>query len=329
MAAVGSSFYGELWADQASKMALDESQFLHSKYVNAELSNSFPDTSLGKQFKAIAKMMNIHVARGVERDVFYAEMLGVDSHSNINTYLPRDFDEINNALLSMSTEMKAQDKWNNVTFVFVSEFARTLSANTANGTDHAWGGNYFIAGGSVDGGKILGKYPSDLTKNSPVVVEPGIVIPTLPWESVWNGVAEWFGITDDAGLLEVLPNSDAFDGLFGKDTLYVNDSSVDDSKCADSPLNILVEDVSRNCTWVAEQPQVQWRCPMYGIQSHCPSSCNSTDCTQTQDSLKLFQLDVGLWGSCVWVRSEDTANRCQQPGVRETCRETCAGIPTP
>ena len=63
-------------------------------------------------------------------------------------------------------------------------------------SDHAWGGNYFIAGGEIDGKKILGSYPDNLSNDGPQVFEPGIVIPSLPWDSVWNGVAQWFGITD-------------------------------------------------------------------------------------------------------------------------------------
>ena len=35
------------------------------------------------------------------------------------------------------------------------EFHFSLTSN-GDGTDHAWGGNYFVSGGSVRGGQILG-----------------------------------------------------------------------------------------------------------------------------------------------------------------------------
>ena len=60
----------------------------------------------------------------------------------------------------------------------------------------AWGGNYFIAGGEVRGKKILGNYPDILSEDGPLIFEPGIVIPTLAWDSIWNGVAQWIGITN-------------------------------------------------------------------------------------------------------------------------------------
>jgi len=92
--------------------------------------------------------------------------------------------------------MKAQGAWDDVTIVMVSEFARTLAGNTGVGSDHAWGGNYFIAGGEVDGKRILGTYPETFSYDGPLVFEPGIVLPTQSWDTLWNGVAQWFGVTD-------------------------------------------------------------------------------------------------------------------------------------
>ena len=87
-------------------------------------------------------------------------------------------------------EMKSQCRWEDVTVVMVSEFARTLTEHTIFGTDHAWGGNYFVAGGSISGKKILGEYPDTLTPDGDLIFEPGIVIPTTPWDALWNGLAQ-------------------------------------------------------------------------------------------------------------------------------------------
>jgi hypothetical protein len=38
----------------------------------------------------------------------------------------------------------------------------------------------------------------------------GVVIPTTPWEAVWNGVAQWFGIETANDLRTILPNRDIF-----------------------------------------------------------------------------------------------------------------------
>ena len=56
--------------------------------------------------------------------------------------------ELNNALDVFTAEMKAVDLWDNVTLIETSDFARTLNPNGGDGTDHAWGGNYFMMGKS-------------------------------------------------------------------------------------------------------------------------------------------------------------------------------------
>jgi uncharacterized protein (DUF1501 family) len=66
-------------------------------------------------------------------------------------------------------------------------------------------GNHFILGGSVKGGKVHGKYPDDLTDDGKLNIGRGRLIPTTPWEGVWNGLAEWFGV-NAANRNSILPN---------------------------------------------------------------------------------------------------------------------------
>merc|ERR1711879_1139415 len=110
--------------------------------------------------------------------------------------------------------------WDNVLLLETSDFARTLTPNGGAGTDHAWSGNYFITGGGVDGGQILGQYPSDL-KSGPYRVARGRLIPRLSWDSIWNGVAQWFGLTDQDELDEILPNRNEFNNLFSESDLFI------------------------------------------------------------------------------------------------------------
>lgn len=51
-----------------------------------------------------------------------------------------------------------------------------------------------LAGGGVKGGRILGSFPDRLGEcdaDCPLNIGRGRIIPQLPWESVWNGLAEW------------------------------------------------------------------------------------------------------------------------------------------
>ena len=113
---------------------------------------------------------------------------------------------------------------------------RTLTPNSGKGSDHGWSGHSFVLGGQVDGGKILGEYPRDLTKDSELNVGRGRFIPTLPWEAMWTGVAEWMGIDDSDKLQKILPNMNSFPGLlFGGSDLFTklqNDNN-EENKCDD------------------------------------------------------------------------------------------------
>ena len=87
----------------------------------------------------------------------------------------------------------------------------------------------FIAGGTVRGRKIHGQYPADLvpeTSELEVGRGRGVLIPTTPWEGMWNGVAEWFGVEPDR-MLDVIPGATNFHvgtTLFTQAQLYKEDS---------------------------------------------------------------------------------------------------------
>ena len=117
--------------------------------------------------------------------------------------------------------MVAQELWRNVTLVITSDFGRTMTVNSGGGSDHGWGGNYFIMGGSVLGGRIHGQYPQDITEGGPVNIGRGRIAPTLSWESIMNGIVEWMGIEDAPGLNYCLPNRNTTGTkLFKKSDLF-------------------------------------------------------------------------------------------------------------
>ena len=119
-----------------------------------------------------------------------------DHHSEVDSNISSRFARVNFAIEKFVKEVKALNLWNNVTVVQFSEFARTLDPNSGNGVDHAWGGNHFHFGGAVNGGKVRGLYPHDFVESSlnPIALSRGRMIPEHPWDAMWYGTAEWFGI---------------------------------------------------------------------------------------------------------------------------------------
>ena len=182
----------------------------------AALTTSFANDGLSQQFKQVAKVIAGRSTLKNERDIFHVRYNGWDSHFDVDQDPDGDATKgvqykwkvVDDALASFVAEMKAQGVWNNVTITMGSEFGRTFTTN-GRGTDHGWGGQTFVMGGDVSGGQILGRYPDDLV-NSPLRIHRSI-IPSTSWESMWYGIAQWFGVEEGATMDTVLPNLRNFD----------------------------------------------------------------------------------------------------------------------
>ena len=106
--------------------------------------------------------------------------------------------------------MNAQGLQDQVTVLIGSEFGRTINPNSNQGSDHAWAGNYFMFGGDIRGGRILGEYPDSFGESYHLNIGQGRLIPKHSWDSIWYGISQWFGIKDLDDLDYVLPNAANF-----------------------------------------------------------------------------------------------------------------------
>ncbi len=106
--------------------------------------------------------------------------------------------------------------WPDTIVVVISEFGRTVSVNGSKGTDHGTGGVMFLAGGSVNGGRVIADWPglraSDLYQGRDLM-------PTTDVRSVFKAVLnDHLGIAESALETSVFPDSSAaapIDGLIG------------------------------------------------------------------------------------------------------------------
>ena len=153
-----------------------------------------------EQFSQVARVISARDTLQAERQMFYLELGGFDTHSDVGGVLEENFAEIDAALASFVAEMEAQGRWGDVAVLSVSEFGRTISSNGNGGTDHGWGGNHVVLGGAVKGGQVFGQYPDDLSDDGPLSTGRGRIIPTTPWDGVWAPMAEWLGV--EAGSVE-------------------------------------------------------------------------------------------------------------------------------
>jgi uncharacterized protein (DUF1501 family)/uncharacterized protein (DUF1800 family) len=135
-------------------------------------------------------------------DVFYVEKPGFDTHNSF-TLFGDNMKSLDDDLKAFVNDLKSKGLWENVTIVVASDFGRTLRGN-GQGTDHGWGGNSFILGGSVKGGQILGKFPSDMRDFSEYNIGNGVFVPTSPWEAIWKPILSWIGV-EKSGIDKILP----------------------------------------------------------------------------------------------------------------------------
>merc|ERR1719277_1167952 len=149
-------------------------------------------------------MISTRQDRQAERDFFFVSIGGFDAHSNSDETLNLKFEEINDAIEDFVNEMKGQNVFESVVLVTESDFGRSLSSNGA-GTDHAWAGNHFVLGGSINGGNVLNSFPDSLLEGNSQDAGRGRLIPKYPWESMMVPIAEWMGV-GKSQLSTVFPN---------------------------------------------------------------------------------------------------------------------------
>ena len=203
---------------------LESTETLGANLEATTLDTTFESDRFSQQFKQIAKLIKIHKDANqtneekMERAGFVAVSTGWDTHNSFQSVTDR-LAEVNAALTSFVAEMKSTNSWNDVVIVTISDFARTLK-NNGKGTDHAWGGNYFVMGGDVKGSRIHGHYPTDLFQvPEGVNVGNGRLIPTTAYEHMWKPIAEWFGIGPE-NIDAVLPNHKNFNDMLSKSDVF-------------------------------------------------------------------------------------------------------------
>ncbi len=174
-------------------------------------------TGLGQQLYQVAKLINGNATVQGDRQVFFAQLGGFDTHSSqVITGSPdqgdhaRRLKELGDAMAAFTAAMQNLGMGQMVTLFTQSDFGRTFKPNSSNGTDHAWGNQHLVMGGAVKGGRGYGTYP-ELVLGGPddVGVDSwelqGRWIPTTSVDQYAATLLGWFGATD-AQLDAVLPN---------------------------------------------------------------------------------------------------------------------------
>jgi uncharacterized protein (DUF1501 family) len=170
----------------------------------------FPNTSLGRQLKQVARTIHGRCGLGACRQTFFVNRGGWDHHSETLSLQSAMLPEVDGAVAAFYQQLTAMGVENDVCLFSASDFGRTLTSNSR-GSDHAWGGNAFVIGGSVRGRRIFGQYPSLAVNGetgpelNPLDTGRGRLIPSTSCDAFFAEMALWLGVPRSS-LPMVLPN---------------------------------------------------------------------------------------------------------------------------
>lgn len=186
------------------RSSIDGAAEFNAATSGVQLNTQFPATGLGAQLQMVARTIGAHSQLGHTRQIFFVAMGGFDNHANLLAAQAGLLPQVSQALKAFydaTVELGLSDK---VTTFTASDFSRTLTSN-GRGSDHAWGANHMVLGGSVLGGRVYGEYPMSLLSNN-LDTGRGRLIPTTSVDEYAAELAMWFGMPNDAQMEEIFPN---------------------------------------------------------------------------------------------------------------------------
>jgi uncharacterized protein (DUF1501 family) len=169
------------------------------------LKTKFPATTIGEQLQQIAEIIQVQSSLGMSRQIFFCSLGGFDTHAGELEAHNSLYPELSPALAAFYDATQELGVAQNVTTFTESDFNRTFQPTTTDGSDHAWGGHHLVLGGAVQGGQIVGAFPTFELGGPNDTDVRGRWIPTTSIDQYGATLCSWFGIPGSA-LATVFPN---------------------------------------------------------------------------------------------------------------------------
>jgi len=194
------------------KQRLSDAQSI--AYALANVPNpvgNFGTDDLSITLQQTVKLMLAGKNAGLKRQVFLVSWGSFDTHTGQlgTSQLNQDgqLATLGAGLDAFTQSIDGFGLTNNVITFSMSDFARTLQPVGGNGSDHAWGNHHFVMGGPVQGGSVLGTFPS-LTLGGPDdmdIAKKGRWAPTTSTDQLGATLMTWMGL-NATQLNKVFPN---------------------------------------------------------------------------------------------------------------------------
>jgi uncharacterized protein (DUF1501 family) len=145
-------FLKRLYAgDPAFAKAMEEATRADSASMIAE-----PDSKRGEKITDVAALAG-NMLKGDYRIASFS-ITGWDTHVGQLGQFKRPAQDLAQAINTLKTAL-GPEAWAKTIVLGMTEFGRTVRENGSGGTDHGTGGCAVLAGGAINGGRILGKWP--------------------------------------------------------------------------------------------------------------------------------------------------------------------------
>ena len=172
------------------------------------LTTEFPTHKFGQQMRAIANSIHMRGAIGNNRQMFYADQGGFDTHDTQSEKILGPLAQVFEGIAALRAALIETGAWDDVVIFTMSDFGRTLNEN-GDGTDHGWGSHHFVFGGQVQGNRIYGEMPELDVSADHFTKTRARLIPQVAVEEYAATLGTWFGLDSDA-IDQTLPNLSRF-----------------------------------------------------------------------------------------------------------------------
>jgi uncharacterized protein (DUF1501 family) len=141
----------------------------------------YPDSDFGNALKQVGQLIKADL--GLE--VACVDLGGWDMHDTENDQMPNQLADLGAGLQAFYADL--HDRMGNITVVTMTEFGRRIEENASGGTDHGTASFMFVMGGSVNGRKVYGPWP---TLAPEALADPGDLAVTTDYRTVLSEIVE-------------------------------------------------------------------------------------------------------------------------------------------
>ncbi|RPD40025.1 DUF1501 domain-containing protein [Chitinophaga barathri] len=140
---------------------ISSASYIQQQFRTFKSKEQYPNTELGRNMKTIAEL----IMTDINTSVYYVSHGSFDTHVGQQGQQQRLFEQLSDAVGTFTTDLKKNNRFQDVVVMTFSEFGRRVGQNASGGTDHGTANNMFLIGGGLQQKGILNEGPDLVNLN--------------------------------------------------------------------------------------------------------------------------------------------------------------------